>query len=194
MIVAHPDDETLWAGSTIAAKPGTGVLCMTNRSDRVRRTAFHRAMSALGARGAILDIPDRRSEPPTPDDESRMGALVDALLGGGRVSEVFTHGPEGEYGHVLHRAVSRIVTARTAEYGVDLWYFDFADPDQPDGGLGIPAPKQRALDAYFPPDRSIPDSDRTHMRLSALERPVPARDYAGPSRAVSALYGPGSGA
>lgn len=192
VIVAHPDDETLWAGATIAAEPGAGVLCLTNRSVRARRSAFQRAMSALGGVGVILDVPDRRSEPPTESDVDRMAAAVRHVLLACPSADVFTHGPEGEYGHVMHQRVSAVVTTVAEGLGADLWYFDFAVGDDPaDLGLGVPEAKGRAFDAYFPPDREVPESDAQHMRLSALERPTRASDYQGLSPAVAAIYGSG---
>ena len=190
VIVAHPDDETLWAGATIASEPGAGVLCLTNRSVRARRSAFQHAMRALGAVGVIFDVPDRRSEPPTAFDIDRMTSAVRHVLLSCPSAAVFTHGPEGEYGHVMHQRVSAVVTTAAEELGADLWYFDFADPEDPtDLGLGVPEAKARAFDAYFPPDREIPESDAQHMRLSALERPTRASDYQGLSPAVAAIYG-----
>lgn len=192
VIVAHPDDETLWAGATIAAEPGTGVLCLTNRSVRARRSAFQRAMSALGAVGVILDVPDRRSEPPTASDLDQMTAAVRLVLLACPSAAVFTHGPEGEYGHVMHQSVSAVVTTVAKDLGADLWYFDFAHLEDPaDPGLGVPAAKALAFEAYFPPDGEVPESDAQHMRLSALERPTRARDYQGLSSAVAMIYGSG---
>jgi len=194
VIVAHPDDETLWAGATIAAETGAGVLCLTNRSVRARRSAFQSAMSDLGAVGVILDVPDRRSEPPTASDSDRMAAAVRHVLLSCPSAPVVTHGPEGEYGHVMHQRVSAVVTTVAEDLGADLWYFDFAVPEDPaDRGMGVPEAKARAFDAYFPPDQAIPESDAQHMRLSALERPTRARDYQGLSPAVAAIYGSGGG-
>lgn len=189
VIVAHPDDESLWCGKTIADQPGTGVLCMTNHSDRARRRAFHSAMRALSAVGVILDVPDRRSSPPTEADEQLMSSAVAYILEPSREVTLFTHAPEGEYGHPLHQRVSAVVSACAGGiHSSDLWYFNFLPVTDPLPPLH-PSQKIAALAAYFPDSETIPESDREHLRLSALEAPTRSTEYRGPSTAIAAIYG-----
>ena len=186
VIVAHPDDETLWAGATIAALPGTGVLCLTNRGERTRRRAFMAAMKAVGARAVITDVPDRRDAPITAADDALMRQLIRQSASRDQ-ARVITHAPEGEYGHVLHRRVSTLVAEEAQALGVPVWYFDFtADATR---ALGVPPAKQAALDAYFPPDTGIAESDDVHIRLSRHECPTPASEYRGRSPLIPELYG-----
>ena len=189
VIVAHPDDETLWCGKTIAENPGTGVLCMTNRDDRQRRRAFYSALRELGAIGVILDIPDRRSEPASDADERRLHSAVSYILEPLRSTTIFTHGPEGEYGHPLHQRVSSIVSAiadRASD--TEVWFFDFQPATNPLPPIQ-PSQKVAALSAYFPDFEEAQESDREHLKLSALESPTPAAEYRGSSPSIAVIYG-----
>lgn len=61
MIVAHPDDETLWSGGTILKYPRwhweIHTLCRTSDPDRSDK--FYRMLSVYGANGIITDYDDR---------------------------------------------------------------------------------------------------------------------------------------
>lgn len=142
VIVAHPDDETLWAGGTILAHPDwswfVATLCRASDPDRAPR--FRRALACLNAQGAMGDLDDGPQQAPLPD------ALVDgallSLAGGRRFDLVLTHGPRGEYTrHRRHeevcRAVSRLwQSGRLSTFA--LWTFAYED------GGGRTLPRARA--------------------------------------------------
>lgn len=57
MIVAHPDDETLWGGAHL--KEGKWfIVCMTNQYTASRKAEYKKMLAASGAKGIILDYPD----------------------------------------------------------------------------------------------------------------------------------------
>ena len=58
MIVAHPDDETLWGGAHIA-DGGYLVVCITNGNNPTRSAEFQSVMQASGNVGLILSYPDK---------------------------------------------------------------------------------------------------------------------------------------
>lgn len=102
MVVAHPDDETLWGGGLILRNPGgwTIVACSVPVADPVRAEKFHEACARLGAAGRVLPNRDRYGEP--------LESLDIDLAG---YDLVVTHGAEGEYGHPHHQQVSAHVRA-----------------------------------------------------------------------------------
>jgi len=194
MVVAHPDDETLWGGATLATEKGWGVLCLTNRSTRNRRLAFYKAMKSLGVEGAILDIPDRRSEPATSADIDQITAAVSQLLDPGAVKQVLTHGPDGEYGHAFHKLVCKTVSKCVGEFNegkskhIELRYFNFdAEIDLSESLNGAWETKSKALSAYFP-EHGTPDSDLRHIELSKHEAPQLAAYYTQPVELLKKIY------
>jgi len=138
VVVAHPDDETLWCGGTILAHRDwewTVVsLCRANDPDRAPR--FFRALEALGASGTMADLGDGPDQIPFDPDEVRETIL--SLLPEGGVDLVLSHSPLGEYTrHRRHEAAGRAVlelwsAGRLAADAV--WAFAYDDA----GGTRLP--------------------------------------------------------
>lgn len=61
MIVAHPDDETIFGGAHIS-KGGYFIVCLTNRDNSVRRAEFTAMLDLTKNEGVILDFPTKHSE------------------------------------------------------------------------------------------------------------------------------------
>lgn len=58
MIVAHPDDETIWGGSHLINGNYT-VLCITNGNNKKRKKEFMKVMEKTHSKGIILSFPDK---------------------------------------------------------------------------------------------------------------------------------------
>lgn len=103
MVVAHPDDETLWGGGVLARYQGFDVFCCSIPArDPERVLAFCGAMKMLGHHPFILPNFDRGPTHPL----ERLD-----LLQLDRYDVVITHNEDGEYGHAHHIQVHRHVTA-----------------------------------------------------------------------------------
>ncbi|MHB9023040.1 MAG: PIG-L deacetylase family protein [Armatimonadota bacterium] len=153
VIVAHPDDETLWAGGTLLLHPEWRcqivALCRGNDTDRAPR--FAAALACYGAEGRMADLDDEPEQRPLPDDALSHTML--RLLDGRSFDLLFTHGPHGEYTrHRRHEETSRAVTDlwRTGLlHATQLWLFAYSD----DGRASFPHARADAgLHFVLPPD------------------------------------------
>jgi LmbE family N-acetylglucosaminyl deacetylase len=135
-IIAHPDDETMLCGGTLAALAGRGlkihVLCATrgeggelgeppvcSREElgHVREKEMRCACQTLGIHQVtFLDYvdplvgPDNGLSPFTEDEDGLRDRLLDHMRRL-RPTIVFTHGRDGEYGHPAHKLLHRATRA-----------------------------------------------------------------------------------
>lgn len=110
VIVAHPDDETLWAGGQILARPQWDwtIVTLCRGSDPDRAPRFRQVLQRLNAWGGMADLDDGPEQTPLPWAEVQDAIL--SLLCGTAFDAVLTHGPWGEYTrHRRHEEVSQAV-------------------------------------------------------------------------------------
>ncbi|MBN2138995.1 MAG: PIG-L family deacetylase [Sedimentisphaerales bacterium] len=112
VIVAHPDDETLWTGGTILLHPDSKwhIITLCRAGDDDRAPKFARALEALGASGAMGDLDDGPEQNPLKTNDVQQTILD--LLPCDRFDLVLTHGRWGEYKyHRRHEEVAHAVMA-----------------------------------------------------------------------------------
>jgi LmbE family N-acetylglucosaminyl deacetylase len=108
MIVAHPDDESLFGGEALTSGGGWNVVCVTNAANEARRREFTNAMRSVGASFTMLGHQDHLHNP---NFNPRLVEQLRAIASEHPYELVVTHGPAGEYGHPQHRALHHIVRA-----------------------------------------------------------------------------------
>ena len=131
VIVAHPDDETLWAGGTILSHPSWNwcvvTLCRAGDGDRAPR--FFQAQQVLGATGKMGDLDDGPEQKPL--DETEVQGMIQKLLPLRHFDLVISHNPTGEYTrHVRHEETGRAVITlwHAGQLSTDeLWTFAYED-------------------------------------------------------------------
>jgi LmbE family N-acetylglucosaminyl deacetylase len=144
VIVAHPDDETLWAGGTMLMHPHCQwtVVTLCRKSDPDRAPRFFEALKEFNARGAMGDLDDGPEQAPLSSREVQDCILE--LLGSDRFDLVFTHDLRGEYTrHLRHEEVARAVLALRRDGMLRCReLFTFAYEDR--GGKYLPRPIKKA--------------------------------------------------
>ncbi len=211
LVVAHPDDETLWAGAALDRLRHLTLILLTDgapedmgdaqrlgfttREDyaRARANELTRALEALDARPKLIryEVPDKQVVEHLPELIERLRRdLTGAEL-------VITHPHDG--GHPDHDAaalaVSRAASAPIVEFacyaqvkGARVFGRFVADPDSPEWA--------RPLDA---PDRARVDSALAAHATQALVfgewrpeaerwRAAPRYDFTQPAPGEGALY------
>ena len=96
IIVAHPDDETLWAGGTILSHPEWEVfiLCLCRKSDKNRAPKFYKVLKILGADGIMGDMDDGPEQIPL--DNTEVENTILQLLPNRHFNLIITHNLTGE--------------------------------------------------------------------------------------------------
>lgn len=131
VIVAHPDDETLWAGGTILSQPSWRCFIVTlcRGSDTDRAPKFFRAIRALGAEGAMGDLDDSPEQIPLAENQLQEAVLQ--LLPESHFDLILSHSPAGEYTrHRRHEEIGRAVIRlwHEGKFSADeLWTFAYED-------------------------------------------------------------------
>jgi len=140
-VFAHPDDESLGVGGTLAKYAAEGVeisLVTATRGNagryngvrpgepghpgsdalgRIREAELRAAAAVLGVRDvSVLDYPDGQLD--RADPREAIGRIV-AELRRVRPQVVLTFGPDGAYGHPDHIAISQFTTAAIVASAAD---------------------------------------------------------------------------
>ena len=127
MIVAHPDDESIWAGAELLSEDYV-VVCLTNKNNLRRVEEFSDAMEKTGDLGIMLAYPDldySLVQNKWVDVAEHLSVDVKLLIESKNWQKIVTHNPEGEYGHRHHMITSEVVTKCSNELDVfeKLYYF-----------------------------------------------------------------------
>src|SRR5574341_1460899 len=131
VIVAHPDDETLWAGGTILTQSSWHpfIITLCRASDRDRAPRFFQALKALGAGGQMGDLDDGPEQKPLTENEVQ-GTILQ-LLSRKHFDLIISHNPAGEYTrHLRHEEIGRAVITlwHAGKISADeLWTFAYED-------------------------------------------------------------------
>jgi LmbE family N-acetylglucosaminyl deacetylase len=131
VIVAHPDDETLWSGGTILSHPvwDPFIVCICRASDSDRAPRFAEALALLKAKGVMGDLDDGPSQQPLNEEELKR--TIQSLLPAKPFDLIITHNPRGEYTrHIRHEEVSKAVISLWYDGRItsrELWTFAYED-------------------------------------------------------------------
>ena len=131
VVVAHPDDETLWTGGTMLMHPESNwtVVTLCRKSDPDRAPRFFRAIEKLNATGAMGDLDDGPEQRPLTSREVQHEILQS--LPSNRFDLIITHGLNGEYTrHLRHEETAKAVMALWKSerlFAGQIWRFAYED-------------------------------------------------------------------
>ena len=123
MVVAHPDDESIFGGGALLKEEGWFVLSVTNGSNPIRREEFARVMDSVKAEHEIWDFEDKWNGD---FDRVKLKKDLRLLLEMKEWKKIVTHGLQGEYGHTQHIALSEVMHEIV---GDNLFVFSFSSND-----------------------------------------------------------------
>jgi hypothetical protein len=131
LIVAHPDDETLWAGGTILSHPEWDcfIVCLCRANDKDRAPRFHKALEIYNSKGIMGDLNDEPELKQLNEDE--IEAEIIKLLPAHRYDIIITHDCLGEYTqHPRHQEINKAVLSLWHKNKIEtdeLWTFAYED-------------------------------------------------------------------
>lgn len=110
VVVAHPDDETIWMGGCMLRYKNIIWTCFSlcRASDEDRAPKFRKVCRHYGADCLITDLDD---EGVLEQGEASKEAekLIVGKISGDNYDYIFTHGNNGEYGHKRHISVNNAI-------------------------------------------------------------------------------------
>jgi LmbE family N-acetylglucosaminyl deacetylase len=110
LIVAHPDDETLWAGGTILSHPSWDwfIISLSRGGETGHAQKFLEALKHFGAEGVIGDLDAGDDQNPLNETEVKQTILD--LLPERYFDLIISHHPAGEYtDHIRHNETGKAV-------------------------------------------------------------------------------------
>ena len=123
MIVAHPDDETLWGGSQLIEDDYV-VVCITCGQSKSRVLEFVNVMHTTNDKYIMLGYPDKtdgeRDNWDTVYNDIKKD--IEDIVNLKDWELIVVHNPEGEYGHQHHKMTSEITTEVVENKDI-LYYF-----------------------------------------------------------------------
>jgi len=131
VIVAHPDDETLWAGGTILSHPSNKwfIVCLCRASDKDRSVKFNNTLKLLNSEGIMGDLDDGPTQEPL--NEKELEDYILKLLPSRHFDLIITHNSTGEYTrHLRHEEVNKAVISLWHDGNIsanELWTFAYED-------------------------------------------------------------------
>jgi LmbE family N-acetylglucosaminyl deacetylase len=134
VIVAHPDDETLWSGGMILSQPSWGwfILSLCRKDDPDRAPKFFQALQILQAGGKMSDLDDGPEQISL--DTREVEDRIVRLLPYRRFDLIITHSPAGEYTrHRRHEEIGEAVITMWHSGKIqtdELWIFAYEDGDK----------------------------------------------------------------
>jgi LmbE family N-acetylglucosaminyl deacetylase len=135
IIVAHPDDETIWMGGTIFRnkdKWDTKIISLCRRDDKDRAPKFHKVCKFLKAECFISDLDDEKLN--RIDLEEIKKRIKEFIGEETSYDYIFTHGKNGEYGHIRHMeanlAVNQMLEDKTLKASKIFFFSYIKTPTQ----------------------------------------------------------------
>jgi LmbE family N-acetylglucosaminyl deacetylase len=131
VIVAHPDDETLWAGGTILSHPlwQCFIVCLCRGDDTERAPKFYNALKVFKSEGIMGDLDDGSEQKPLHGKVVEQ-AILD-LLPLKHFDLIISHNPSGEYTrHIRHEEAGKAVIKLWQAGKIsarELWTFAYED-------------------------------------------------------------------
>lgn len=160
MLVAHPDDEVIFAGSKLLEEKGEWeIMVMMDPAEdggkfRVQIFSVNSSL-ALDSINTIIMVPDTGYHNLM---STKFQRSVEEKMQEKAWDVIMTHSPKGEYGHPHHKQLNKFVTAVARRLGLfgKLCYFDPIDAGRFGIRWEIPQPKLDLFNLTYDDESDLP--------------------------------------
>jgi mannosyltransferase OCH1-like enzyme len=120
MIVAHPDDETIFGGKLLINQPNQWkVLVLTNASHKKRKKELAAAMDFTKTSFEMWDHKDHYK----PGFNKKIAKDIEDLVRENDFVEIVSHNSKGEYGHPQHKETNKVAREIAKKYSIPFGVF-----------------------------------------------------------------------
>jgi LmbE family N-acetylglucosaminyl deacetylase len=110
VIVAHPDDETIWLGGTLLkTKFKKTIISLCRKNDKDRFPKFAKVCKILNSKGYMSDLDDSEEGYYKKISKQEVVKRILKITKSKKYDYLYTHGENGEYGHIRHLEIHKIV-------------------------------------------------------------------------------------
>lgn len=106
LLVAHPDDESIFAGNLLLNERGWEVICLTNKQNKVRSLEFKKAMDFCNINDYYIFNYADTLNATFPDSTIDN---IQHIVNNNNYKKILSHNDLGEYGHSLHISLNKIL-------------------------------------------------------------------------------------
>jgi len=131
VIVAHPDDETIWMGGTLLKNKdrfNTTIISLCRKKDKDRAPKFKKVCKAYNAKCFMSDLDDSEEGDYKNISIDDVIKRIKKFVRGKSFDFIFTHGKNGEYGHIRHKQAHNAVVKMLEEKQISatiIYFFSY---------------------------------------------------------------------
>lgn len=183
MITAHPDDEAIFGGNHLY-KDHYLVVCVTAGTNPKRVKELKNVINHYQDSCIMLGYPDKTLGKRDNWDNcyGKIYQDLSSILKKKDFKMIVTHNPDGEYGHIHHKMVSKMVTDIASKSNMNLYYFNHyytkkqleSLPQKPKLSQEESQQKLKVLLKYYPSQKKVVE----HLKhILPYEQLIPQKDW-----------------
>jgi len=134
VIVAHPDDETIWMGGTLLkTKFNKTIITLCRKDDKDRFPRYDKACKILNSKSYMSDLDDSEHGYYKEISSQEIILRILSIIKDKKYDYLYTHGKNGEYGHIRHIEIHNAVNEMLKQKLISpkkVFFFSYVKTDK----------------------------------------------------------------